>query len=185
MSGANLWVQGHPGLHSEFQANQGYRVRPHLNKTKTTSNNETRDQRVKVLTTDPILSLIPTWKDPYGRSCYRCLLTPTRQGLPCSPWEVFWGLLERMETAKVREHWLVSMCRKVNYSKEYENHLTWWRRRCRNSWVIVIVPSSPQIPQASPLVVLPQRIPPTCESIETSKSCLCFCSCFSGQSFSV
>lgn len=49
-----LWVQGHPSLHSEFQANQGYRVRPtskrKTNKQTNTTNNQARAEQVKVLT---------------------------------------------------------------------------------------------------------------------------------------
>jgi hypothetical protein len=49
--GGSLWVQGQPGLHSEFQDSQGYRVRPCLGK-----NNNNKQTKRKLF---PIRALFP------------------------------------------------------------------------------------------------------------------------------
>lgn len=71
------WVQGHPGIDSEFQAKQTYRVRPCLKQTRTANNDSTRQTvydlmlqqkdrtQTGVLAPISTANIITLWKDEY------------------------------------------------------------------------------------------------------------------------
>ena len=75
-----IWVQGQPGLHCEFQTSQSYTVRPYLNKTPKTTKNKTPQNKT---TKKPFFFQSPHW---HPRLFLASTVMSSMQELESSDW---------------------------------------------------------------------------------------------------
>jgi hypothetical protein len=67
----DFWVQGQPGLQSEFQDSQGYTEKPYLEKQKTTNKQQQQNQLFSTMQIYLILKILPVVMAHTSRICWR------------------------------------------------------------------------------------------------------------------